>query len=116
VTTELDGITLVLADRRGDAGPGLDLGICGTSVAYILYYLLVEKLGAVAASGMTYVPPVVALLIGALWVGEPVWPSDVAAMAAILLGAGVLQSGRSAGTAGSNPAGRRLPAQRGDSN
>jgi drug/metabolite transporter (DMT)-like permease len=116
VTTDLDGITLVLADRRATLGLVLGLGLCGTGVAYILYYLLVERLGAVAASGVTYVPPVVALLIGALWVGEPVRPSDVAAMAAILLGVGVLQSGRGVGTAGSNPTGRRLPAHRGDSN
>src|SRR5215213_1041338 len=116
VATDLDGITLVLADRRATLGLVLGLGLCGTGVAYILYYLLVERLGAVAASGVTYVPPVVALLIGALWVGEPVRPSDVAAMAAILLGVGVLQSGRGVGTTGSSPAGRRLPARRGDSN
>ena len=115
VTTKLDGITLVLTDRRATLGLVLGLGLCGTGVAYILYYLLVDRLGAIAASGVTYVPPVVALLIGALWVGEPVRPSDVAAMVAILLGVGVLQSGRGSGKAGSGTTGRRLSARRADS-
>ena len=115
VTTELDGITLVLTDRRATLGLVLGLGLCGTGVAYILYYLLVDRLGAIAASGVTYVPPVVALLIGALGVGEPVRPSDVAAMVAILLGVGVLQSGRGSGKAGSGTTGRRLSARRADS-
>ena len=116
VTTDLDGITLVLADRRATLGLVLGLGLCGTGLAYILYYLLVERLGAVAASGVTYVPPLVALLIGALWVGEPVRPLDVAAMVAILLGVGVLQPGRGIGKAGTNPAGRPPPARRRESN
>ena len=54
----------------------------------------VDRLGAVAASGVTYIPPVVALGIGAWLAGEPVRASDIVAMAAILLGVGVLQSGR----------------------
>ena len=37
-------------------------------------------------------------MIGALWVGEPVRPLDIVAMTAILVGVGVLQSGRSVGT------------------
>ena len=71
------------------------LGLGGTGLAYILYYLIVDQLGAVAASGVTYIPPVVALIIGVLWVGDPVRPLDWIAMAAILAGVGVLQSGRS---------------------
>ena len=35
---------------------------------------------------------------------------------AILLAVSVLQSGRSVGTAGGSPTGRRLPANRGESN
>jgi drug/metabolite transporter (DMT)-like permease len=72
----------------------LSLGFCGTGLAYIFYYLIVDRLGAVAASGVTYIPPVVALIIGTVLAGEPVRGLDVLAMAAILLGVGVLQSGR----------------------
>jgi len=66
----------------------------GTGVAYILYYFIVERLGAVVAASATYIPPVVALLIGIFVAGEPVHALDVLAIAAILGGVFVLQSGR----------------------
>jgi drug/metabolite transporter (DMT)-like permease len=93
-TTDLQGIGAVFSDTRASLGLVLGLGLCGTGFAYILYYRIVGRLGAVAASGVTYIPPVVSLAIGAALVGEPVAPLDVAAMAAILLGVAVLQSGR----------------------
>lgn len=94
ITTDQHGITQIFADRRASLGLILGLGLCGTGLAYILYYLIVDRLGAIAASGVTYIPPVVALLIGVLWVGDPVQPLDWIAMAAILVGVSVLQSGR----------------------
>lgn len=76
----------------------LGLGLCGTGLAYIAYYLIVDRLGAVMASGVTYIPPVVALAVGALMIGEPVHATDLVAMVAILVGVAVLQSGRRSGT------------------
>jgi drug/metabolite transporter (DMT)-like permease len=70
------------------------LGLSGTGVAYILYYFIVERLGAVVAASATYIPPVVALLIGIFVAGEPVHALDVVAIVAILGGVFVLQSGR----------------------
>lgn len=93
-TTDLDGIGAVFGDTRASLGLVLGLGLCGTGVAYILYYRIVDRLGAVAASGVTYIPPAVSLAIGAVLVGEPVKLHDVVAMAAILVGVAVLQSGR----------------------
>ena len=93
VATDLDGIEHVFADQRAWLGLVLGLGLFGTGIAYILYYFIVEQLGAVLASGVTYIPPVVALMIGAL-AGEPVEPLDIFATAAILCGVGLLQSGR----------------------
>ena len=52
----------------------LGLGLCGTGLAYLVYYCIVANLGAVAASGVTYVPPVVALASGALLVGDDIHP------------------------------------------
>ncbi len=63
-------------------------------LAYIFYYLIVDRLGAVKASGVTYIPPVVALIIGTALAGEPVRPLDLLAMAAILAGVAILQSAR----------------------
>lgn len=93
-TTDLDGIAAVFGDTRASLGLVLGLGLCGTGLAYILYYRIVERLGAVAASGVTYIPPVVSLAIGAMLVGEPVKPLDIVAMGVILVGVAVLQSGR----------------------
>ena len=93
-TTDPGGITQVFGDIRASLGLIVGLGFLGTGVAYILYYLIVDRLGAVAASSVTYIPPVVALVIGAVLAGEPVQAVDVLAMATILVGVGVLQSGR----------------------
>ena len=55
-------------------------------------------MGAVQASGVTYLPPVVALLIRCLLVGEPLRPLDVIAMSAILGGVYVMLGFRAGGT------------------
>jgi drug/metabolite transporter (DMT)-like permease len=94
VTVERDGIMAIFVDRRATVGLALGLGLLGTGLAYILYYILVAELGAIAASSVTYVPPVVALVIGFFSAGEPVGLSDVGAMVAILAGVGLLQAGR----------------------
>jgi EamA-like transporter family len=70
MVTNLDGIDAVFYEKRAWIGLILGLGLCGTGLAYLAYYYVVASLGAVAASGVTYIPPVVALLIGALLVGD----------------------------------------------
>jgi drug/metabolite transporter (DMT)-like permease len=82
IVTDLDGITALTEDRRATIGLVLGLGILGTGVAYILYYFIVDHLGAVTASSATYIPPVVALAIGWLLVNEPL---DILDAAAVLL-------------------------------
>ncbi len=94
VITDLDGITAIAEDGRATLGLVIGLGILGTGVAYILYYFIVDHLGAVAASSATYIPPVVALAIGWLLVGEPLDIWDAAAVVLILAGVVVLRSGR----------------------
>ncbi len=64
----------------------LGLGLCGTGLAYLAYYYVVANLGAVAASGVTYIPPVVALVIGAFLVGDEINPLSYVAMMLILFG------------------------------
>jgi drug/metabolite transporter (DMT)-like permease len=46
------------------------LGILGSFVAYVLYFFLIEQLGATMASMVTYVFPVVGVAIGVLLLGE----------------------------------------------
>jgi len=89
--TDYRGITRIGDDQKALLGMVFGLGILGTGVAYILYYFIVDRLGAVTASSATYIPPVIALLIGWSLVGEPVDLLDVAAIMLILSGVGLLR-------------------------
>ncbi len=94
VVTDLHGASRLFSNTRASLGLILGLGLTGTGAAYILYYFIVDRLGAVAAAGVTYIPPVIALLIGVLLAGESVQALDIVATAAILLGVFILQSAR----------------------
>ncbi len=94
LVTDLAGIDRLYQDSRATWGLIAGLGLCGTGLAFVLYYVLVQRLGAVVAASVTYLPPLVALAIGVLWVGEPVEALDIAAMIAILVGVCMLQLGR----------------------
>jgi len=91
LVTSPDGIGAVFKNTRAWTGLVFGLGLCGT--AYVIYYFIVENLGAVAAAGVTYIPPVVALLIGVFLVGDGIHPIGYAAMILILSGVAVLQLG-----------------------
>jgi len=84
--TPLEGIQGIVVDTRAAIELIVGLGLLGTGVAYILYYFIIDKLGAVGASSVTYLPPVVAMLIAVLLVGEPINLLDWAAAALILGG------------------------------
>ena len=62
------------------------LGAIGTGVAYVLYYYIINTLGAVRAAGVTYVVPITAVFWGALLLHEEVSMSVVAGMVVILAG------------------------------
>ncbi|MEX3813933.1 DMT family transporter [Paraburkholderia sp. BR13439] len=89
--TEFHGMGRVTDDARAALGLVMGLGLSGTGIAYILYYFIVGRLGAVAASSVTYIPPVIALLLGLSIGHEPMRPLDLIAMAAILAGVYLLQ-------------------------
>lgn len=92
--TDLHGITRIATDTRAFIGLTVGLGLVGTGVAYMLYYFIVRRLGAIAAASVTYIPPVVALLLGVVLAGEPVRSADLIAMTCILAGVYLLQTGR----------------------
>ncbi|WP_241810435.1 DMT family transporter [Enterovibrio norvegicus] len=62
-------------------------------LTYIVYYC-VNQMGAIVASGVTYIPPVVALLIGAFLINEPISSVDLGAMAFIMVGVWFVQKAR----------------------
>ena len=86
LVTPAGGIAAVFADPTAAIGLVVGLGLLGTGIAYILYYFIIDRLGAVGASSVTYLPPVVALLIGAIIVGEPIAALDYLAAGMILAG------------------------------
>jgi drug/metabolite transporter (DMT)-like permease len=94
VVTDRTGMEHILESPKALIGVSLGLGLLGTGVAFILYYFIVERLGALVAASATYLPSVIALLIGIFVAGEPVHALDLMAIVAILGGVFVLQSGR----------------------
>jgi len=88
------GIDHISQSPKAMIGVSLGLGMLGTGLAFILYYFIVQRLGALAAASVTYIPPVIALLIGIFVAGEPVHAMDLLAVTAILGGVYVLQTGR----------------------
>lgn len=86
LVTDFGGISSIAQSGAALAGLVLGLGLAGTGLAYIIYYYIVGEMGAIAASSVTYVPPVVALAIGAVIAGEQIGASEYFATALILVG------------------------------
>lgn len=96
--TDTTGMSAILDQPKALAALVLGLGVLGTGLAYLIYYYMVQHLGAVGASGATYLPAVVALLIGA-GIGEPVTPLEIIALVLILGGVALIQLGSRKGRA-----------------
>jgi drug/metabolite transporter (DMT)-like permease len=69
------------------------LGVLGTGLAFVLMGHLVSRVGSTRASMATYLIPVVAVVLGAFFLGEPVHPMSVLGIGLVILGA-VLASRR----------------------
>ncbi|MCC9620150.1 DMT family transporter [Thalassospira sp. MA62] len=104
VTTDMTGIGAIFDNWAIAVGLFFGLGLLGTGIAYLCYYFVVEKLGAVKAASATYIPPVIAVLTGSLILGETVHAIDLVAMAVIMTGVIVMQSGRKERAAQLKPA------------
>ncbi|WP_228198004.1 DMT family transporter [Poseidonibacter antarcticus] len=83
---DFKGINNIWQDTHSFIGLVVGLGILGTGLAYILYYYMIEKLGVLKASSITYIPPVVALIIGFFIVGEDIKMIDFIATIFIFFG------------------------------
>lgn len=94
VITDFTGATAIFDNGWIALGLFGGLGLFGTGIAYLCYYYVVEKLGAVKAASATYIPPIIAVLTGSLILGESIRLLDLGAMAAIMTGVVIMQSGR----------------------
>jgi drug/metabolite transporter (DMT)-like permease len=79
-------------------GAVLALSIGGTSAGYVLYYGLLAGAGASRSILITYLVPALALVYGAVFLGEPVHASALTGLALVLagvaLGTGVVSFAR----------------------
>ena len=69
----------------------LALGILGTGYAYIWNFEIMAAAGSAIASSVTYITPVVAVIVGALFLGESVSWNEPLGGAIVLLGAAIGQ-------------------------
>lgn len=89
------GFLAVALGAAGAPGPRLDatvaisiaiLGMLGTGIAYVLNYQIITSAGATSASTVTYLLPVVAIILGVAVLGEHVGVLTLAGIALILAG------------------------------
>lgn len=62
------------------------LGLLSTAIAYLLYFKLLARVGATNLLLVTFLLPIVALILGALFLGERVPPIDLLGLALIMGG------------------------------
>lgn len=89
------GWLAIVLGATGAPAPRLDfsvvasmvvLGVFGTGVAYVLNYQIIHSEGATVASTVTYLLPIVAIVLGVLALGERLTALVVAGIALILAG------------------------------
>ena len=93
------------------------LGALSTAVAYLLYFRLLRRVGPTNLLLVTFLLPIVALALGAVFLGEHIEIGDLAGLALILAGHAAIEgrivglfratSPAAAGTSGSPPDSRR---------
>lgn len=60
------------------------LGVLGSAVAYILYFSLLHSIGPTRATMVTYIPPLVGILLGMIFLGEQItWQAVVGGLMVI---------------------------------
>jgi drug/metabolite transporter (DMT)-like permease len=95
-----------------DLGPALGmiaLGVLGTGIAYVLNFQVIRAAGSATASAVTYLTPVVAVVVGIAFLGEHVaWHQPVGAIV-VLAGVALSQglASRRGGRLGGHPPVRR---------
>ena len=105
------GVLVIALGVAGAPAPRLDvtvvasiviLGLAGTGAAYVLNYQIIASEGATVASTVTYLVPVVAIVLGVLVLGEHITAFVLAGIALILAGVALTRNraARAPGQAG----------------
>jgi drug/metabolite transporter (DMT)-like permease len=61
-------------------------GLLALSVAYLIWYTAIERLGTTRTAVYSYLTPVIATVVAAAWLGEPITGNQLAGAGAILAG------------------------------
>jgi drug/metabolite transporter (DMT)-like permease len=62
------------------------LGVASSGIGFLMYFRLLRRIGTVRAMSVTFLNPLVAMVAGALYLGEAVTPQMLAGCAVILAG------------------------------
>jgi drug/metabolite transporter (DMT)-like permease len=69
----------------------ITLGALGSGVAYLLYYKILDVVGSAIASSVTYITPIIAVILGVSLLGEQLhWYEPVGGLI-VILGAAISQ-------------------------
>ena len=69
----------------------LALGALGSGFAYVLFYRVINQAGSAIANSVTYITPLVAVLLGVLLLGEPVYWYEPVGAVVVVVGALISQ-------------------------
>lgn len=89
----LHGVEVIFVHPKALAALIIGLGLLGTGVAFVIYYRIIEKLGAVVASSVFYIPPMVALAVGGLIANEEIGLTQYLGVTMIVLGIFLTRNG-----------------------
>lgn len=81
----LEGLPTAMPTTQAMLGL-LSLIFLGSALAYVLFFWLLERVGAPQASMVTYLVPLFALLLGWLWLGEQIGASAAVGLVLVLAG------------------------------
>lgn len=69
----------------------ITLGALGSGVAYLLYYRILDVVGSAIASSVTYITPVIAVVLGVSLLGEQLYWYEPVGGVIVILGAAISQ-------------------------
>lgn len=81
----------VFSDPKAWLGLVVGLGLLSTGIAYVVYYYLIETSGAVFASSIVYMPPIVALILDIFVFGSDVGLNSYIAIFLVLTSVALLE-------------------------
>ena len=87
----LSGPLITSAPDLASVAAIVTLGALGSGVAYLLYYKILDVVGSAIASSVTYITPVIAVVLGVILLGEKLhWYEPVGGLI-VILGAAISQ-------------------------